>query len=135
MSIEESTAFSHNELESTSIVMDLFDHGPLLMVIGGQLLQADSLSICINVTNNNPTHEVWHPSTHNTITVTLTTSSDITPTHSITLKSIYLFNNKHKLIFEEAYVSEMEQNEDGSTTIELDAYDYSVTTGWCNRFK
>lgn len=116
--------------------MDLFDHGPVLMVIEGQLIQADSLSICIDVTNSNdPMVEAWHPSTYNTITATLETRSDITITHSIAPKKIYLFNNKHKVVFEEAYVSEFERNTDGSTKIELDAHNYSVTTGWCNRFE
>jgi len=34
------------------IVMDLFDHGPVLMVIGGQLIKVDSLSISFELFNS-----------------------------------------------------------------------------------
>jgi len=116
------------------IVMDLFDHGPVLMVIEGQLIQADSLSICIDVTNsNNPMVEAWHPSTYNTITATLETRSDITITHSIAPKKIYLFNNKHKVVFEDATISSYHRDGE-DTELTFEAEDYTPSVNWNSQF-
>jgi len=107
------------------------------MVIQGQLIQADSLSISIEVANVNgpPIVEQVHPSTHNTITATLETRSDISIRRSPKPKEIYLFNNKHKVVFKDSYVSEITRDEGGSATVDLSVYDYSVVTGWCDRFE
>jgi len=138
---------SHNSLQAPSstldgiksrkgIVLDLFDHGPVLMVVEGQLIQPESLSISINVESSSDFYgEPRVTTSHNAITATIETTSDISITNTFEQKRIYLYNTKHKIIFESSYISNVATYSEGRTTIECNATDYSVSTGWNEQFE
>ena len=118
------------------IVLDLFDHGPVLMVVEGQLIQPESLSISINVDSSSDFYgEPRVTTSHNTITAIIETASDISITNTFEQKRIYLYNTKHKLIFESSYISNVDTDSYGYTKIECNAVDYSVSTGWNEQFE
>lgn len=117
------------------IVMDLFDHGPVLMVIGGQLIKVDSLSISFELFNSivGWVEGSCDSITHNAISVSLDTESNFKHCGGMDTGDILLFNNKHKIVFEEATISSYHRDGE-DTELTFEAEDYTPSVDWNSQF-
>lgn len=122
-----------------SVVMDLFDHGANLAVVGGKLVNVSSLTISMNMYAPKRTASMgeWHEASYNQgqyeIFVTIETTSNYNLMDRKGVSNVPLYNNKHKVIFENANMLSCERDGD-MWTLELAAEDYSVSTEWNQKF-
>lgn len=119
------------------LMLDLFDHGPLLMVIGGQFVAVESLSMSIDkqfdTIHRSDSLEGQDIQTGSTISVSLETKSTFKYSGAPDSETIRLYNRKHELLFNNAMISTWTY--DGETMeIEFLSTDYDASDDWYSRF-
>lgn len=144
MSTHDSLPRESNTLRGTpsreqGLMLDLYDHGPLLMVVAGQFIEADSFSMNVDhqVDQVNFANSIESKSVVNAsqITLSIETSSPFTYPSNEQVSDIRLWNNKHELLFENGIIAKCTgMAEDGPRTIEIVCTDYEASTDWYNRY-
>ncbi|AGM11375.1 hypothetical protein M199_gp045 [Halogranum tailed virus 1] len=118
-------------------MLDLFDHGPLLMVINGQFVAVDDLSLNIerdyDTVHSSHFDEGQVVQTGSTISVSLTTKSAFKHSGVPDCETIRLYNKKHELLFKDSIISQWTYDGD-VMEIEFVSMDYDASDDWYSRF-
>lgn len=146
MSSHDSLPRESNTLRGTrnreqGLMLDLYDHGPLLMVVAGQFIEADSFSMNVG-------HQVDQMTTATSleskpvvsasqITLSIETSSPFTYPSNEQISDVRLWNNKHEMLFKNGIIAKCDGTpiaEDESCTIEIVCTGYDVADDWYDRY-
>jgi len=115
-------------------VLDIFDHGPLIAVVGGTftVIEPHSVRLCFR-SDTGVDREAWNESYFETPRPRMTVTFDVTrhiPTHAVlTTDTIYLYNTKHNITFVDATLRNWKRSND-TRTLSFSCADYTVKTGW-----
>jgi len=123
----------------SGLMLDLWDHGPLLMVIAGQFVEVADFSMSIEqdsqavVQSSSFVEDTGQQVTARRISVSIETRSQFTHSHKVNSGTIRLYSRKHEMLFEDAIISQWETDGD-SMCIEFVATDYEAAGNWYERF-
>jgi len=112
-------------------MLDLWDHGKILMVLEGQFLKVEEFEMSIE--RDRATTATFGKSRvvpmSQKISIRVVTSSKFVSNRAIPRGITRLYNQKHRIDFTKPYICSVTRYED-STEIEFSAEDYDVTVNW-----
>jgi len=112
-------------------MLDLWDHGEILMVLEGQFLAVEEFEMSIEkdtVTTSSFQKKRVVPKSQK-ITARIVTPSKFVSNRAIPRGITRLYNQKHRIDFTKPYICSVTRYED-SIEIEFSAEDYGVTVNW-----
>jgi len=113
-------------------VLDLFDHGPLVAVVGGTftVIEQHTLRMCFR-SDVGVDRETWDESYFETPRPRMTVTFDVTqhiPTHALmNTNTVYLYNTKHNITFVDTSLRNWKRPSN-TRTVSFSCTDYTVET-------